>query len=88
MVFGQRKEFVETIFHQQEDKTGLLSDTNPEELFDAVGYARVFSTLDLRSDYHQLLLWLQYQFKTTFGGLIAMKILTPSLKFSSFWSKK
>ena len=74
MVFGQRKESVETIFHQQEDKTGPLSDTNPEELFDAVGYAQVFNTLDLRSDYQQLLLWLQYQFKTTFGGSIAMKI--------------
>ena len=26
----------------------------PEELFDAIGFSRVFSTLDLRSDYHHL----------------------------------
>jgi hypothetical protein len=26
----------------------------PEELFDAIGFSRVFSTLDLRSGYHQL----------------------------------
>jgi hypothetical protein len=41
----------------------------PEELFDAVGFSRVFSTLDLRSGYHQLPLLVDDRVKTTFWGL-------------------
>jgi len=41
----------------------------PEELFDAIGFSQVFSTLDLRSDYYQLLLLLGDQSKTTFQGV-------------------
>ncbi len=41
----------------------------PEELFDAVGKARVFSTLDLRSGYHQLPLRLEDRVKTAFWGV-------------------
>ena len=41
----------------------------PKELFDAVGYARAFSTLDLRSGYNQLPLWLQYRVKMAFLGI-------------------
>ena len=38
----------------------------PEELFDAVGKARVFSTLDLRSSYHQLPLRIEDRVKFSF----------------------
>jgi len=38
----------------------------PEELFDAVGKAKGFSTLDLRSGYHQLPLRLEDRVKTAF----------------------
>ncbi len=41
----------------------------PEELFDAVGKARVFSTLDLRSGYHQLPLREEDRVKTAFWGV-------------------
>ena len=41
----------------------------PEELFDAVGKARVFSTLDLRSGYHQLPLRVEDRMKTAFWGV-------------------
>ena len=41
----------------------------PEELFNAVGKARVFSTLDLRSRYHQLPLRVEDQVKTSFWGM-------------------
>ena len=41
----------------------------PEELFDAVGKARVFSTLDLRSGYHQLPLREEDRVKTAFWGI-------------------
>ena len=39
------------------------------ELFDVVGFSRVFSTLDLRSRYHQLPLLVDDWVKTTFFGL-------------------
>ena len=41
----------------------------PEELFDAIGKARVFSMLDLRSGYHQLPLRVEDRVKTTFWGV-------------------
>ena len=41
----------------------------PEELFDAVGFSRVFSTLDLRSGYHQLPLLVEDRVKTAFWGV-------------------
>ena len=37
-----------------------------EEIFDAIGHAKVFSTLDLRSEYHQLLVRNGDKNKTTF----------------------
>jgi putative transposase len=41
----------------------------PKEIFDALGQAKVFSTLDLRSGYHQLPLREGDKVKTTFGGI-------------------
>ena len=41
----------------------------PKELFDVVGKARVFSTLDLRSGYHQLPLRVEDRVKTVFWGV-------------------
>ena len=41
----------------------------PEELFDSLGAARVFSTLDLRSGYHQLPLRQEDRIKTAFWGV-------------------
>ena len=38
----------------------------PEELFDAIGFSRVLSTLDLRSGYHQLPLLTGDRVKTSF----------------------
>lgn len=43
----------------------------PEDIFDAVGDARVFSNLDLRSGYHQLPLHESDRAKTTFWGVDA-----------------
>ena len=39
----------------------------PKELFDVIGFSRVFNTLDVRSGYHQLPLLMGDQMKTTFG---------------------
>ena len=41
----------------------------PEELFDAVGFSQIFSTLDLRFGYHQLPLLVEDWVKTTFWGV-------------------
>ena len=41
----------------------------PEELFDSLGVARVFNTLDLRSGYHQLPLRQEDRVKTAFWGV-------------------
>jgi hypothetical protein len=38
----------------------------PEEVFDAIGHAKVFSTLDLRAGYHQLPIRLQDRHKIAF----------------------
>jgi hypothetical protein len=40
-----------------------------EEIFDVVGHARVFSTLDLRAWYHQLLIREEDKAKTAFWGI-------------------
>ena len=41
----------------------------PEELFDAIGFFLVFTTLDLRSDYDQLPLFAGDRVKTAFWGV-------------------
>ena len=41
----------------------------PEELFDAIGFSRVFSTLDLISGYHQLPILVGDRVKTAFWGV-------------------
>ena len=47
-------------------KSDRYSMPMPEELFDALGFSRIFSTLDLRSGYHQLPLLLGDRMKTVF----------------------
>ena len=41
----------------------------PEELFDAFGFTRIFSTLNLRSGYHQFPLLMGVRMKTAFWGV-------------------
>jgi hypothetical protein len=41
----------------------------PKEIFNAFGHAKVFSTLDLKSSYHQLPLGEGDKVKTTFWGI-------------------
>jgi hypothetical protein len=41
----------------------------PMEIFDVVGHARVFSTLDLGAGYHQLPIQEEDKAKTTFWGV-------------------
>ena len=41
----------------------------PEEIFDAIGHAKVFSSLDLRAGYHQLPIRLEDRQKTSFWGI-------------------
>jgi len=41
----------------------------PEEIFDAIGHAKVFSSLDLRAGYHQLPVRLEDRQKTAFWGI-------------------
>ncbi len=48
------------------DKYAMLL---PEEIFDALVQAKVFSTLDLRSNYHELPLREGDKVKTTFWGI-------------------
>jgi hypothetical protein len=41
----------------------------PEDIFDVVGHAKVFSTLDLRIGYHQLLIREEDKAKIAFWGV-------------------
>ena len=41
----------------------------PEEIFEFVGHSKVFSTLDLRSGYHQLPVRMKDKYKTAFWGI-------------------
>jgi hypothetical protein len=50
------------------DRYAMLT---PEENFEAIGHAKVFSTLDLRSGYHQIGLREEDKEKTTFWGIDA-----------------
>ncbi len=40
----------------RQTKSDKYAMPTPKEIFDVVGHARVFSTLDLRAGYHQLLI--------------------------------
>ena len=48
---------------------GKYAMPTPEEIFDSIGHAKVFSTLDLRSGYHQLTIRKQDKQKTAFWGI-------------------
>jgi hypothetical protein len=48
------------------DKYAMLT---PKEIFDVVGHARVFSTLDFRVGYHQLLIQKEDKTKIAFWGV-------------------
>ncbi len=58
-------------YHSVNKQTPLDKYAMPllEEIFDALGEAKVFSTLDLRSTYHQLPLREGDKAKTTFWGI-------------------
>ena len=58
-------------YHPVNRKTRLDRYPMPilEELFDAIGFSQVFSTLDLRSGYQQLLLLAGDRVKTAFWGV-------------------
>ena len=61
----------------------------PEELFDFLGAARVFSTLDLRSGYHQLPLRQEDRVKMAFWGVDDDgKDSLFSLEVLTFWIEK
>ena len=50
-------------------KSDWYAMPTPEEIFEAVGYSKVFSTLDLRSGYHQLPVRMEDKHKTAFWGI-------------------
>ncbi|CAM6094210.1 unnamed protein product [Calypogeia fissa] len=52
-------------------KSDKYAMPSPEEIFDAVGHARVFSTLDLRAGYHLLPIWRPDRVKTALWGVNA-----------------
>jgi len=56
-----------------------------EELFDAIGKAKVFSSLDLKSRYHQLPLRLEDRMKTTFWGVDDDRKICFSIGSSYLW---
>jgi hypothetical protein len=53
----------------RQTKSDKLAMPTPEEIFDVVGHARVFSTLDLRVGYHQLPIQKEDKAKTIFWGV-------------------
>jgi len=53
----------------RQTKSDKYAMPTPEEIFDVVGHARVFSTLDLRAGYHQLSIRKEDKAKTTFWGV-------------------
>eukprot|EP00245_Coleochaete_scutata_P000411 TRINITY_DN1051_c1_g1_i1.p1 TRINITY_DN1051_c1_g1~~TRINITY_DN1051_c1_g1_i1.p1 ORF type:complete len:1227 (+),score=252.29 TRINITY_DN1051_c1_g1_i1:430-3681(+) len=55
--------------HNRKSKSDRYPMPTPEELFDSLGQASVFSTLDLRSGYHQLPIREEDRPKTAFWGV-------------------
>jgi hypothetical protein len=53
----------------QQTKSDKYAMPTPEEIFDVVGHVKVFSTLDLRTGYHQLPIQEEDKAKTTFWGV-------------------
>jgi hypothetical protein len=53
----------------QQTKSDKYAMPTPEEIFDVVGHAKVFSTLDLRAGYHQLPIREEEKAKTAFWGV-------------------
>jgi hypothetical protein len=53
----------------RQTKSDRYAMPTPEEIFDAIGHAKVFSTLDLRVGYHQLPIKSEDRQKTTFWGI-------------------
>jgi putative transposase len=53
----------------QQIKSDKYAMPTPEEIFDVVGHARVFNTLDFRAGYHQLLIRKEDKGKTAFWGV-------------------
>jgi putative transposase len=53
----------------RQTKSDKYAMHTPEEIFDVVGHARVFSTLDLRTGYHQLPIREEDKAKIAFWGI-------------------
>ncbi len=53
----------------RQTKSDKYAMPTPEDIFDVVGHARVFSTLDLRVGYHQLPIQKEDKAKTAFWGI-------------------
>jgi hypothetical protein len=53
----------------RQTKSDKYAVPTPEEIFDVVGHARVFITLDLWARYHQLPIREEDKAKTTFWGI-------------------
>ena len=55
----------------RQTKSDRYAMPTPEEIFDAIGHAKIFNSLDLRAGYHQLPLWHGDRSKTAFWGIDA-----------------